>query len=478
MRRWISKLAALVLVGSMCLSGGCSAESLARMPGAAEPFSVKVGLTNKKDDRVQVHTAIPEFAGFDAAGDLNAKIKKISADGIAQIKKDTEGMTETPGADSLYYMSYFDYARNADVLSVWIFSENYTGGAHGMHYINAFTLNTKTGEYYTSLGSLFQDPEAGKKLISDQIIKQIQDQPDGFFPEAVQTVKDKKGDFLFYLDGQNLVVYFDLYDIVPYAGGIPKFTFPLKDLKTKVAFAEQEPAGDYRLNGETTFFKSPVYSDDDGVYLPLEETAGALNHTVLETGGSYTVDGKPVAVKKINGVAYTPLTFFTGTLGDYVIYDGTVLRMFTQVGDITAVAKLSGTSAANAASGDAVTVSAGISADGDTEDILAYVKKFDAQSGEITYDPIEWITQNDTARMKELGLNKADFPNGFYIYNPIQQTDSQKISQNVEYKIIHGNVEEKTDEDGFVKRLNEYQAPYHLTVQNKSITKIEEQYIP
>jgi hypothetical protein len=339
MKKCAFVFAALLLAVSLLLTGGCSLQYLSKLSGSesVQCLSVNVDLTNKTEGNVYIQTAVPVFGGFDSAKLLNSNIQDIVDNGIAEVKqaaKDLENDKDRPPVP-LYFSSFFDYSENAGVLSTWITSENYTGGAHGFHWIKPFTVNMKTGESYDTMGSLFVDAQAGKKLITDKIIAEIKKQPDNYFPEAVQTVKDKNGDFNFYLDGKNLVVYFDLYDITPYVAGIPVFKFPLTDLKTKISFYDIAPAGDVRRNGMTLDFTNKVISNDQGVFLPLEETGVALSHSVLNTNGKYTVDGKVVQPTMINGVAYVPLQFFTETLGDFIIYDGEVLRMFMQTVPIT-----------------------------------------------------------------------------------------------------------------------------------------------
>lgn len=319
-----------LLLGSLLLSG-CSGAKTPAQPGSGSsgPFSVAVKLTDSTDEKVEIHTAVPVFSGFSAAEKLNAMIKKVSDEGIAEVKKIAEEGRDSPVPGPLFYLSFFDYSLNSDVLSVWVTSENYTGGAHGLRWIEPFNLNIKTGEFYDTPAALFRNPEQGKKYLTEQIIDKIQKEPDGYFPDAVQTVRNKNGDFSFWIDGQNLVIFFDLYDIMPYVAGIPTFTFPLKELDTKISFKEQEPLGDYRLNGSGVKFRNPVVYGENGIFVPLEDTAAALGHKVERQDGKYTVDGKPAEPKIINGAAYIPMQFFTDTMGDFVIYDGLVLRMFT-----------------------------------------------------------------------------------------------------------------------------------------------------
>ena len=335
------RAAALMLSAGLLFSGGCSAvrtgaKSATRPVDLQQPFAVRTVLTNEKQGRVRVETAVPVFSGFSSAEELNRKIGKLTDDGVAELKKETADLSPdfSAGADALYYGSFFDYSRNGDLLSVWVTSENYSGGAHGMHWIDAFTVDTKTGKFYTSLSSLFRSPEAGVQTVTDGILRRIKAQPDAYMPsdEQTKTIKDKKGDYKFYLDGGNLVVYFDLYEIVPYAAGIPTFTFPVKDLNLEPKLSPLPALGKARCNGTTVAFSDPVVCDENGVYLPLKDAAAVLGRTVTETGGKYEVSGVKAGVKDVCGTAYAPLTFFTGTLGDFVVYDGEVLRFFRQAG--------------------------------------------------------------------------------------------------------------------------------------------------
>lgn len=77
-----------LLLGSLLLSG-CSGAKTPAQPGSGSsgPFSVAVKLTDSTDEKVEIHTAVPVFSGFSAAEKLNAMIKKVSDEGIAEVKK-------------------------------------------------------------------------------------------------------------------------------------------------------------------------------------------------------------------------------------------------------------------------------------------------------------------------------------------------------------------------------------------------------
>ena len=74
------------------------------------------------------------------------------------------------------------------------------------------------------MSDLFKKNIDYKTVINEEIRKQIE--------ELIKTDKQNKGVYefegisdkqKFYIQDDNLVVYFDLYEIAPYAAGIPKF---------------------------------------------------------------------------------------------------------------------------------------------------------------------------------------------------------------------------------------------------------------
>lgn len=111
--------------------------------------------------------------------------------------------------------------------------------------------------------------------------------------------------------------------------------------------------------------------------------------------------------------------------------------------------------------------------------VLCYVSNYNLKANTITIDEIEWISHNDTARISELGLDvDNDFPNDYYIYNKIIEDKIMKLAEDAKLFIVKGAEQEPVDKSGFGKRIQEYQAPYTITIQGGVIIKIEEQYVP
>lgn len=119
---------------------------------------------------------------------------------------------------------------------------------------------------------------------------------------------------------------------------------------------------------------------------------------------------------------------------------------------------------------------------------LVYVDEFDGTS--LKYDVVEWVEVPGT-RATELGITQEDAPNGFYVHNEEVLIEELTLSENIVYSIIgmgdgdltHYEVtkEEMTvffEERGKLEAEVDTQFPYHLTIEDGEIVRIEEQYIP
>ena len=118
----------------------------------------------------------------------------------------------------------YDIKKNSDnILSIMIIYYKFAGGAHGDYEHVVYNIDMKNGKFI-SLSDLFKEKIDYKTVINEEIRKQIED--------LIKTDKQNKGIYefegisdkqKFYIQDDNLVIYFDLYEIAPYAAGIPEF---------------------------------------------------------------------------------------------------------------------------------------------------------------------------------------------------------------------------------------------------------------
>ena len=86
----------------------------------------------------------------------------------------------------------------------------------------------KNGEIL-NLSDLFKDKVNYKEVINNEIRKQIEDMVKKDKENAgvyqFTTISDNQK---FYIQDDNIVIFFDLYEIAPYAAGIPEFKINIK----------------------------------------------------------------------------------------------------------------------------------------------------------------------------------------------------------------------------------------------------------
>lgn len=201
----------------------------------ANTFSVKTINKSTTESNIKIETAIPVFSGFTACDTLNSKINKTVSDEIKTQKKNVDDLN-SPNLKGLAYHSTYAYHINGNILSVWLTIYENNAGVHGNTYIHAFNMNTKSGEFYNTPYSMFQGQSAAKSEIINDVIAQFKKTvPAGdLMNQAIQQIKDANGNFKFYIENKNLVIYFDEYEIMPYAYGRPTLKLPLSSLKAKL----------------------------------------------------------------------------------------------------------------------------------------------------------------------------------------------------------------------------------------------------
>ncbi|MFW6148876.1 MAG: DUF3298 domain-containing protein, partial [Atribacterota bacterium] len=113
--------------------------------------------------------------------------------------------------------------NNDNCLSFYVEYYRFTGGAHGMTERKSFTYDLRTG-LKLSLSDIFAKNVDYEKVILEEInsvIKEeLEDDPHLYFEDHLDSLDYNKG---FYLTGDELVIYFQLYEIAPYYKGIIEF---------------------------------------------------------------------------------------------------------------------------------------------------------------------------------------------------------------------------------------------------------------
>lgn len=112
------------------------------------------------------------------------------------------------------------YNKN-HTISIPIQKYEFTGGAHGMTYLDSYNYDLRDGKRL-KLSDMFKKGIDYKKIVDTFIKENINKNKELYFQDEGKFtgISDNQQ---FYIENDGLVVYFSLYEIAPYYVGIPKF---------------------------------------------------------------------------------------------------------------------------------------------------------------------------------------------------------------------------------------------------------------
>ena len=120
----------------------------------------------------------------------------------------------------VYINNEVTYHRN-NIISIVITKYEFTGGAHGMTYLQTYNYNLLNGSKLT-LKDMFKSGLDYEKILNNFILQEISKEPELYF-KGDEGFKGISKNQSFYIDNDGIVIYFGLYEIAPYYVGIPKF---------------------------------------------------------------------------------------------------------------------------------------------------------------------------------------------------------------------------------------------------------------
>lgn len=129
--------------------------------------------------------------------------------------------------------SNFHVPYNAnDLLSLNVMNYYYAGGAHGLSNLISYNYNVKTGKEL-KLKDFFVDGYDYKSFVNTKIKKYIANDKDTYFSGGTdfKGISDEQD---FYISDQGITVYFQAYEIAPYAAGIRYFLIPKAEVSNSL----------------------------------------------------------------------------------------------------------------------------------------------------------------------------------------------------------------------------------------------------
>lgn len=130
--------------------------------------------------------------------------------------------------------SYEVKKNTSNAVSILVKYYKYSGGAHGYYEYVPYNIDLRNGNNVT-LKDIFKEDKDYKTTINKEIENQIKEL--GKKEKDLDKIYDFYGikeNQKFYLEDGKIVVYFDLYDIAPYAAGVPEFPIVVENIKNQI----------------------------------------------------------------------------------------------------------------------------------------------------------------------------------------------------------------------------------------------------
>ncbi|MCJ8015139.1 DUF4163 domain-containing protein [Paenibacillus sp. KQZ6P-2] len=180
-----------------------------------------------KNASIVVH--YPQVSGLseDVQSKINDAFKKDAENFAAESEKaaaERDGSIEDNKYD--FVQSFAVTFNREGVLNIVVDQYGYTGGAHGSTYREGWTFSLKDGKRL-ELSDLMKSAPNYKQAL-DKMLKQKTKEVS--FPDIKAGLNEKPN---FYLKEGGLAIFYQQYEIAPYAAGIPTYTFSFSELLPK-----------------------------------------------------------------------------------------------------------------------------------------------------------------------------------------------------------------------------------------------------
>lgn len=165
---------------------------------------------------------------------VNEKIKKDVLNFYEVSFKEAQSFLENFQLDESDFFAdaSFEIKKNTpSMISILVKYHKYSGGAHAYYEYVPYNIDLRNGNNF-SLKEIFKKEVDYKQIIDKEIEKQIKEL--GKNDKDLYKIYDFYGikeNQKFYIEDGKIIIYFDLYDIAPYAMGIPEFPIVIENIK-------------------------------------------------------------------------------------------------------------------------------------------------------------------------------------------------------------------------------------------------------
>ncbi|WP_460321450.1 DUF3298 and DUF4163 domain-containing protein [Paenibacillus sp. YSY-4.3] len=237
-------LAAVLLSPGMLLEGNISIAAASEIGVHAEQaqFAAPARESAAPDQGVKVETRTitkslpgasikaeyPQISGLKSKSvqrKLNSFFKARAEDFVKKSVKEAKQSLPSPSGNKYEFLGNYTVTYNKNcILSLYEQTYAYTGGAHGNSYREGLTFRLKDGKLLT-LDELLRANPNYRQIVDPVIAQQLQQTP-GYFGNF-KTIGPNPS---YYVKDEGVVIFFPLYEYLPYVNGFPEFYFPFSQL--------------------------------------------------------------------------------------------------------------------------------------------------------------------------------------------------------------------------------------------------------
>lgn len=183
---------------------------------------------NENNECIEVNVSYPQLTP-NTLKLINNEIKWWTDNWINDVKSILEDYKKSGYICNMKYelfSKFFVTLERDDLVSFYIDYYQFTGGAHGLTTRRAYTLDVKNGNKL-KIKDLFKNGYDYKSFIDKEIKKQVDANKEKYF-DGLEGFNGINDEVKFYINGDNLVIYYGQYEIAPYSSGIPEFNIPIQ----------------------------------------------------------------------------------------------------------------------------------------------------------------------------------------------------------------------------------------------------------
>jgi len=230
----ISNITGLLIIGSMLYTAYPQEMCISSIIQRENKFTLGEKSISKSLDYFKEDIKMPQILDGNDEKKINLINNVINNDILPKAEeaektsKEYFGMEgqEKPTFPFEVYSRYTIGIDNNVLISLYNDYYEYLGGAHGMTTRTSYTID-KEREKLLTLKELFVQGYSYSDIINKSIKEEIEKHPSDYFNSG-REFKGIGENQSFYMEGDKLVIYYQLYDIAPYVFGIPEFKIPLK----------------------------------------------------------------------------------------------------------------------------------------------------------------------------------------------------------------------------------------------------------